>query len=99
MRSFTKRFDHLGSVELAGEVDLEWDDHGNEVIADEIRVTSRTGEDYVLRREVPGVIGVLFTGLENALLEQFWHDEDVSGLYSAAARREGGYGHRARERV
>lgn len=76
--AFTKRFANISNVELAGEIDFEWDDHGNEVIADEIRITSRTGEDYALRRDAPGVIGVLFAGLENALLEQFWDDEDVA---------------------
>lgn len=95
--SFTKQFASIGTVEISGEVDIDWDDAALEAIADEIRIRVADGEDLVLRRAVPGIHGLLFDGFEPALLDQFRDDGDVKGLYRAAASRELGDRHFHRE--
>jgi hypothetical protein len=96
---FTKTFRKIGTVQLAGEIDIAWDESGSEVIADEIRIQITEHEDFVLRRQMPGIYGTLFGGFETTLLDQFSDDSDVHALCSAAAKRELGHGHLQRELV
>lgn len=95
--AFTAKFSHIAGVEIAGEVDVDWDDAALEIYADEIRIYVPNGEDFVLRRNVPGIHGELFDGFEPHLLDTCRDLSDVKDMYRAAARRELGERHLMRE--
>lgn len=94
---FTAKFSNIAGVELQGEIDIDWDNAALEIIADEIRIHVPHGDDFVLRRNVPGIYGVLFDGFEPHLLDKCRELSDVKDMYAAAARQELGERHFMRE--